>query len=362
MSSDSKPSKQEAARRRWLGQTLTLAAAAGVPLLMATGPVHAQAIEKKKVTIAVGGKSALYYLSLTIAEQLGYFKDEGLDVEIVDFAGGSKSLQAVVGGSADVVSGAYEHTINLQARKQYFTEFVLMGRAPQISVGVSKAKMGSYKSPKDLKGMKIGVSAPGSSTNMVANYVLAQGGLTPKDASFIGVGTGSGAVAAMRAGQLDAISNTDPIMTMLERSGDIKVIATSRTVKGTEAIFGGPMPAGSLYAPETFVKQNPNTVQALTNAIVRANLWLQSAGPSDIVKTVPESYLLGDRAVYLAAYNNVKDALSPDGLMSDAGAKTTLKALQSFNEKLDASKIDLSRTWTNEFVKKSLAKYKKQGG
>ena len=362
MSSDSKPSKQEAARRRWLGQTLTVAAAAGVPLLMATGPVHAQAIEKKKVTIAVGGKSALYYLSLTIAEQLGYFKDEGLDVEIVDFAGGSKSLQAVVGGSADVVSGAYEHTINLQARKQYFTEFVLMGRAPQISVGVSKAKMGSYKSPKDLKGMKIGVSAPGSSTNMVANYVLAQGGLTPKDASFIGVGTGSGAVAAMRAGQLDAISNTDPIMTMLERSGDIKVIATSRTVKGTEAIFGGPMPAGSLYAPETFVKQNPNTVQALTNAIVRANLWLQSAGPSDIVKTVPESYLLGDRAVYLAAYNNVKDALSPDGLMSDAGAKTTLKSLQSFNDKLDASKIDLSRTWTNEFVKKSLAKYKKQGG
>ena len=136
MSSDSKPSKQEAARRRWLGQTLTVAAAAGVPLLMATGPVHAQAIEKKKVTIAVGGKSALYYLSLTIAEQLGYFKDEGLDVEIVDFAGGSKSLQAVVGGSADVVSGAYEHTINLQARKQYFTEFVLMGRlSPLDGIG-----------------------------------------------------------------------------------------------------------------------------------------------------------------------------------------------------------------------------------
>lgn len=346
-------------RRSWLGHALpAMLLAASLPMV-ASGPAFAQELEKKNVTIAVGGKAALYYLPLTIAEELGYFKDEGLNVEIADFAGGTKSLQAVVGGSADVVAGAYEHTINLQSRKQYFTEFVLMGRAPQISVGVAKSRMDSYKSPKDLKGMKIGVSAPGSSTNMVANYVMAQGGLTPKDASFIGVGTGAGAVSAVRSGQLDAISNTDPIMTMLERSGDIKVIATSRTLKGTQDIFGGPMPAGSLYAPQSFVKQNPQTVQALTNAIVRANLWLQTAGPSDIVKTVPESYQLGDRAVYLAAYNNVKDALSPDGLMPEGGAKTTLKALESFNEKVEGSEIDLSRTWTNEFVKKALAKYRK---
>ena len=176
MRSQDFPVQPRAARRRWLARSLVIAALAGTPLLMASSPLHAQSPEKKKVTIAVGGKSALYYLPLTIAEELGYFKDEGLDVEIVDFAGGSKSLQAVVGGSADVVSGAYEHTINLQSRKQYFTEFVLMGRAPQISVGIHKSKVASYKSPKDLKGMKIGVSAPGSSTNMVANYVLAQGG------------------------------------------------------------------------------------------------------------------------------------------------------------------------------------------
>lgn len=351
--------RPDVARRTMLGQSLLVALAAGSSLLVTAGPARAQALEKKKVIIAVGGKPALYYLPLTIAEQLGYFKDEGLDVEIVDFAGGSKSLQAVVGGSADVVAGAYEHTINLQGRKQYFTSFALIGRAPQISVGIVKAKMADYKSPKDLKGMKIGVSAPGSSTNMVANYVMAQGGLTPKDASFIGVGTGPGAVAAVRSGQVDAISNTDPIMTMLERSGDIKVIATSRTLKGTQEIFGGPMPAGSLYAPESYVKANPNTVQALTNAIVRAELWLQTAGSSEVLKTVPESYMLGDRAVYLAAFNNVKDALSPDGLNSEAGAKTTLKALASFNPKLDADQIDLSRTWTNDFAKKALAKYRK---
>ena len=156
-------------------------------------PAHAQgALEKTKVHIAVGGKAAFYYLPLTIAEQLGYFKAEGLDVTISDFAGGSQSLRAVVGGSADVVSGAYEHTINLQAKNQILQCFALQGRAPQMSVGIATSKAAEYKSGKDLKGMKIGVSAPGSSTNMLVNQMLAKDGLKPSDVSIVGVGTGAG--------------------------------------------------------------------------------------------------------------------------------------------------------------------------
>ncbi|HLS54997.1 MAG TPA: ABC transporter substrate-binding protein, partial [Zeimonas sp.] len=264
------------------------------------------------------------------------------------------ALRAVVGGSADVVSGAYEHTINLQANKQYFTAFVLQGRAPAISLGVSsKAK---YQSPADLKGMKIGVSAPGSSTNMMVTYFLTKNGMKASDVSFIGVGTGNAALAAIRSGQIDALSNVDPVMTMLEQKGDVKIIADTRTLEGTNKVFGGPMPAGCLYAPEDFVKKNPNTVQALTNAMVKALKWLQQAGPSDIIRTVPEAYLLGDRGLYLASYNNVKDAVSPDGLIPDAGAKTTLKAMASFNPKVQPAAIDLSRTYTNEFTRKALAK------
>ena len=336
-------------RRRILTTVMAGIVAAGLPL--AAG---AQAPEKQKLTIAVGGKAAFYYLPLTIAEQRGYFKEEGLNVEIVDFAGGSAALRAVVGGSADVVSGAYEHTINLQANKQYFTAFVLQGRAPAISLGVSsKAK---YQSPADLKGMKIGVSAPGSSTNMMVTYFLTKNGMKASDVSFIGVGTGNAALAAIRSGQIDALSNVDPVMTMLEQKGDVKIIADTRTLEGTNKVFGGPMPAGCLYAPEDFVKKNPNTVQALTNAMVKALKWLQQAGPSDIIRTVPEAYLLGDRGLYLASYNNVKDAVSPDGLIPDAGAKTTLKAMASFNPKVQPAAIDLSRTYTNEFTRKALAK------
>ena len=320
-----------------------------------TRDAAAQSLEKPKVTIAVGGKASIYYLPLTIAEAKGYFKDEGLTVEIVDFAGGSQSLRAVVGGSADVVSGAFEHTINLQASKQYFRAFVLQGRAPAIAVGVATAKAGAYRSPADLKGMKIGVSAPGSSTNMVANYVLAKGGLKPSDVSFVGVGTASGALAALRTGQIDAISNVDPVMTMLEQKGDVKIIADTRTLKGTQLLFGGPMPAASLYAPEEFIARNPKTVQALTNAMVRALKWLQTAGPSDIINTVPDAYLLGDRALYLASFNAVRDAISPDGLISEASVKVSLAALASFNERIRPEQIDLTRTYTNDFVRKAQA-------
>jgi NitT/TauT family transport system substrate-binding protein len=340
--------------RRHFNAAAMLAAAS----LVAPG-LHAQPrLEKTKVAIAVGGKASFYYLPLTIAEQLGYFKAEGLEVEISDFAGGARALQAVVGGSADVVSGAYEHTINLQNKGQMFQAFVLQGRAPQIAVGVSAKTMAGYKSLADLRGKKIGVTAPGSSTNMVANLLLSRAGLKAGDVSFIGVGTSAGALSAMRSGQIDAISNIDPVMTMLEQKGDIRIIADTRTLKGTLAVFGGPMPAACLYAPAEFLQKNPNTAQALTNAIVHALKWLQTAGPSDIIKTVPETYLLGDRALYLASFDKVREAIAVDGLIPEEGGQTALRALASFDATLKADKIDLSKTFTNQFAARAKARFK----
>src|SRR5687768_3516707 len=308
-------------------------------------------VEKPDVHIAVGGKSALYYLPLVLTERLGYFKDEGLsNFRISDFAGGTRSL----------VSGAYEHTINMQSRRQNFQAFVLAGAAPQISVAISSKLADKYKSPKDLKGLKVGVSAPGSSTNMVINYVLAQGGLKPTDVAIIGVGQGATVIAAMEQGRVDVVSQTDPAVTMLEKDGKVKVIAETRTPEGTVKLFGGPMPAASLYAPIEFVRKNPNTVQALTNATVRTLIWMQDATPQQILATVPEEYLLGNKALYLFAYNNVKTAYSKDGYFSEAGAKTTLKALASFNPNVKPEAINLAQTYTNEFVKKAHAKHGKK--
>jgi NitT/TauT family transport system substrate-binding protein len=340
-------------RRSFTSAAALAAAAVAAPGLRAQGK-----LEKSKIAIAVGGKSAFYYLPLTISEQLGYFKSEGLDVEISDFAGGAKALQALVGGSADVVAGAYEHTINMQARNQFIREFVLMGRAPQISVGVSTKTLPHYKTPADLKGKKIGVSAPGSSTNMVANLLLSRAGVKASDVSYVGVGTSAGAIAAVHSGQVDAISNTDPIMTMLEQKGEVKIISDTRTLKGTQDVFGGPMPAACFYTHTDFIQKNPNTCQALANAIVRGLKWLQTAGPSDIIKTVPESYLLGDRALYLASFNKIREAIALDGMIPEDGPKTALRALASFETSLKPEKIDLAKTYTNEFARRAKDKFK----
>src|SRR6266702_42708 len=284
--------------------------------LIAAWPVFVGAqgtLERKDVHIAVGGKTSLYYLPLTIAEQLGYFKEEGLSVTISDFAGGSQALRAVIGGSADVVSGAYEHTLNMQPKGQYLQCFVQQGRAPQIAIGIATAKAKAYKSPKDLKGLKIGVSAPGSSTHMILNHFISTGGLKPSDISVIGVGLGATAIGALKSGQIDAVSNTDPVMTKLEQDGEVKIIADTRTLRGTEQVLGGPMPAGCLYAPVGFIRNNPN---------------------------------------------KVKEAISPDGVISDAGAKTALKVIPTFNPEVKAKEIKLELTYTNEFVKRANAKYK----
>lgn len=316
-------------------------------------------LEKPDVHIAVGGKAAFYYLPLTIAEQLGYFKDEGLNLKISDFRGGSKALAAVVGGSADVVSGAYEHTINLQSKKLYFQAFALEGRLPQIVLGVATAKAKNFHSFKDLKGMKVGVTAPGSSTNNLVKQLLIKAGLDPNnDVAIVGVGVGATAMAALKSGEIDALSNVDPVMTKLEREGAIKIVADTRTLKGTKEIWGAPLPAGCLYAPIEFVRKNPHTVQALTNAIVRADKWIAKASADDVVKVVPKAYLLGDEGLYKSTYNNVKEAISRDGMISPAGAKATLAALRKFVPSVKSAKIDLAKTYTNKFAKKANAKHK----
>lgn len=332
---------------------------AAASLIALPAMLRAQALEKPKLTLAVGGKNLLYYLPLTIAEQLGYFKAEGLDVSIVDFAGGSQALRAVVGGSADVVSGAFEHTINMQVKGQKLRAFVLQGRAPQIVLGVNPKTMAGFKSVADLKGKKIGVTAPGSSTNVMTNFVLAKAGLKPSDVSIIGVGATQGAVAAMRSGQIDAISNLDPVITLLQRSGDLKIVSDTRIVSEADKVFGGPMPAACLYAPQAFIDKNPLTTQALANAIVRADKWIQAAGPNDIIKTVPEAFLLGDRAVYIDAFLAAKGALSPDGLVPDKGADTALRALASIDPEVAKAKVDLAAVYTNDFARKANLKYPK---
>ena len=314
-----------------------------------------QALEKPKITLGVGGKALLYYLPLTIAERKGFFKEQGLDVEIQDFAGGAKSLQALIGGSVDVVTGAYEHTIRMQAKGQDVRAVLELGRFPAITVAIKASLADKWKSPADFKGMKIGVTAPGSSTNLLMNFVLAKAGLTPQDVSFIGVGSAASAVAAIRNGQIDAISHLEPVTTMLERAGDVKVLIDTRTEEGTRALFGGANPAAVLYAKNAFIEKNPATTQALVNALHKALVWIKNASPEEIAAAVPEEYLLGDAALYTAAVKASKPAYSITGIVPAEGMKSTNDMLVQFDEDLKGAQVDLSRTFVPGFAVKAAA-------
>jgi NitT/TauT family transport system substrate-binding protein len=335
-------------RRTFLIGTGAAALAVGI------GPALAQAKpEKSKVTLGVGGKPLLYYLPLTIAERKGYFKEEGLDVEINDFGGGAKSLQALIGGSVDVVTGAYEHTIRMQAKGQDVRAITELGRFPAIVIAVKKDKAGQVKSAADFKGLKIGVTAPGSSTALTAQYAMVKAGLKPSDAAIIGIGSGASGVAAMQKGEIDVISHLDPVIAKLEADGDIVVLIDTRTEAGTRALFGGSNPAATLYSKKDFIDANPGTTQALVNAFMKSLKWLQTAKPQDVADTVPPEYHLGDKALYLKAVQNSLESYSRTGIVPAEGMASVMDMLKQLDPELKDAKVDLAATFDDRFVKKA---------
>ena len=314
----------------------------GLLVCLAQAAWAGEAVEKRHITIATASLG-LPYLPLVLAEQLGYFKAEGLDVEVSAFSGGSKALEALVGGSVDVVSGAYSHTINMASKGQHLRSFAVQVRYPALTLGIAKAKAASFKDLKSLKGMKVGVSAPGSSTHMVLNYIVTQAGLTTDD------------IAAIRSGQIDAIINSDPVMTVLEDAGDVVAVAETRTTAGTMKALGGPYPEAGFYSMVAFIEKNPNTIQAITNAVVRAEKWLQKATPDQVADTVPPENLMGDRKLYISAFVKMRESLSPDGRMTAQGAQTVYNVLAGFMPEIKSAKVDLAGTYDNRFVEKALA-------
>ena len=332
-----------------LGLVLALiAAAAAAPVALAQDKP-----ELSKVRLAVGGKPALFYLPLTVTERRGLFREQGLEVEISDFPGGARALQALMGGSADVVTGSFDHTIQMQAKNQPVVGVVQLGRFPGYVLGVLAGK--SYAAPKDLKGMKIGITAPGSSTHFMAQYVMVRNGLKRDDASFVGVGASASAVAAAKRGEIDAIVNVDPVIAVLESQNLIRIVADTRSESGTREIFGGPYPAAALYAQPAFVAKNPRTLQALANAFVRGLQWMQSHSAEEIAAVMPEEYALGDKALYIQSIKNSLPMYSPDGRFSREGAETAAKVLKEFDAEVGNARIDVAATYTDAFVEKALA-------
>ena len=330
-----------------------LIALAAALLLSPIGASAQDKPETPKVRLAVGGKPALFYLPLTVTERLGLFREQGLEVEISDFPGGARALQALVGGGADVVTGAFDHTIQMQAKQQPVTAVIQLGDFPGYVLAVLASKAQGYRSPADLKGFKIGVTAPGSSTQFMAQHLMVKHGLKRDDASFVGVGASASAVAAVRRGEIDAIVNVDPVISLLESENRIRVAADTRTLAGTREVFGGPYPAAVLYARRSFIDANPRTVQALVNALLGGLKWIANHSGDEVAGVMPAEYALGNSAIYRQSIQNSLPMYSRDGRFSREAAQTAYAVLRAFDPEIGSAPIDVAATYTNALVDKA---------
>jgi NitT/TauT family transport system substrate-binding protein len=312
-------------------------------LVLSSGIAAAQT----KVTIAVGGASCLCYLPTVLAYQLGEFKKAGLDVEMVQLKGGSDALKAVIGGSADVVSGYFDHCVNLAAKNQALQSFVVYDRFPGFALVVSPKHNDTVKSIKDLANKKVGVSAPGSSTDFFLKYILSKNGVDPNSVGVIGVGLGGSAVAAMEQGTIDAAIMLDPAVTVLVNEyKDLKILSDTRSQKDTLSVFGGEYPGGALYTKAEWIAAHPKEVQAMTNAIVATLKWIHSHTPEDIANKMPAEMVGKD----IAALKNTMPMYSETGKMDPKGASAVLAVFSQSVPAIAKANIDLSKTYTNKFV------------
>ena len=312
------------------------------------------AVAQTKVTIAVGGAACLCYLPTVLAKQLGEYEKAGLDVDMVDFKGGSQSLTAVLGGSADVVSGYFDHCVNLASKGQHLQAIVVYDRYPGFALVVSPKQTDAIKSVKDLANKRIGVSAPGSSTDYFLKFILKKNGVDPESVGIIGVGLGATAVAAMEQGSVDAAIMLDPAVTQLGgRNKDMRILVDTRTQKDTIDVFGGEYPGGALYTKAEWIEKNPKAAQGLVNAVVNTLKWIRSHTPEEIMAKMPDELVGANKELYLAALKNTLPMFSETGRMDPKGAEAVLAVFSQSSPDVAKANIDLSKTYTNQFVDKA---------
>ncbi|MDT8910226.1 ABC transporter substrate-binding protein [Amycolatopsis sp. PS_44_ISF1] len=346
-----------------LKRTITLAAAlvvtlAGVAACRDSRQIDLGSGGKPHIKIMVGGLSKVIYLPGQLAQQIGAYERQGLDVELFDQPSGANAETSLLAGEVQGVVGFYDHTIDLQAKEQCITSVVQFSNVPGEAEMVGTAKAGEIRSGRDFRGKNLGVTSLGSSTDFLTKALAARGGLSGKDYTPVKVGAGQTFISALQQGSIDAGMTTDPTIAQLTNTGQAKILYDLRTVAGTRAALGGLYPASSLYMSCEIVHRYPDIVQKLANAYVDSLRWLAEHTPEQVADVMPQSFAGGDKALYVKSLHDSLPMFTQDGRMDPAGARNVLNVLgsSSSNVKPKKDRIDLSRTYTTQFVEAALAR------
>ncbi len=303
-----------------------------------------------QLKIMVGGLSKQIYLPNMLTQRLGYFTQQGLDVTLIDEASGQSAEDEVLAGQVDAGSGSYNHTIELQAAGKQMEAVVLLNVAPGEAEMVSAKEAGQIHSVSDLKGKNLGVTELGSGTQTLTTALLHKVGIAANQVHFVPVGAGDTFIAAMQQGRIDAGMTTEPTISRLVSSGVGKVLVDLRTPQSTQAALGGPYPFICLFMTNDYVNSHKDVVQKLVNAYVKTLKWMQTHTAEQIADMMPPDYYAGNKALYVTALQNQMAIFSPDGSMPAGAPQSVLNIEYQSNLIPQSKQIDLSLTYTNQFV------------
>ncbi|WP_373864501.1 ABC transporter substrate-binding protein [Paraburkholderia unamae] len=313
------------------------------------------AAASEKITIIVGGINKLIYLPPKLAESLGYFRDEGLDVDLQSQQAGVDAENELVAGAAQAVVGFYDHSIDLQAKGKEIETIVLFGLVPGSMEMVRSDMSTQIRNMGDLKGKTLGVTGLGSSSAFIGQFLAARYGLKTSDYSTLPVGAGNALLAAVKQRRVDVVWSTEPTTSLLRATGDAKVLVDLSSVEGTKAALGGLYPASSLYVQRNWAESHKDDAQKLARAFVRTLHYIQTHSAEEIADKMPSDYYGGDKSLYVKALKASMSMYSPDGKMPQGGPETVLKVMTEFNSNIKGKHIDLSKTYTNQFVEQAQA-------
>jgi NitT/TauT family transport system substrate-binding protein len=305
------------------------------------------------VKIMVGGLDKVIYLPAMLTQRLGYFQDEGLDVQLLSEPAGVQAETALVSGQVQGAVGFYDHTLDLQTKGKSVESVVQFSHAPGEVEIVSDKRKGDIASPKDFKGRKLGITGLGSSTDFLTKYLAVKNGVKVSEFTPVAVGAGPTFVSALQQGAIDGGMTTDPtVATVIEKKLG-KVLIDMRTPEGSQKALGGPYPSSSLYMQTDWVNGHKETVQKLANAFVKTLRWMAAHSAADIAAKMPADYSQGDKTLYARAIQSTLPMFTEDGVMPQNGPETVEKVLKAFNTNIKNAHVDLDKTYTTEFVKKA---------